>query len=335
MLEENPTVSLIQRQVAHMMPALVLERSDMRYLIISVLISALLLLSVAAPAGAVLQQYTYLGTVTALDPVSESVTIRAESEYGCAYPAGGGAPVCSFSPITPQELTGTSPDVIAFSRLIRGDKVVVSSLGAPGIEWVGIARVVAVPGNENWEATDIIGDPATIPVPLIADYGFSYETTPDCNKCTGAVCTALSARVNLTSSGMSIKDQSMNTGQSFTYSGRNDASSVEVIFLGGQAAASLCPGKAGVAGPQPISNFIIHVNPPIGLVTQIPVSTMPTAEGIAAKVTPGTTPAPTKAGILPFTCTGGILVLIALYHCRTRDPVTESNQDNSIDKKNK
>jgi hypothetical protein len=292
----------------------------MRYLTITVLISALLLVCIAAPAGAVLQQYTYLGTVTALDPVSESVTILAEGKYGCIYPADGSSPVCSFSAITPQELTGTSPDGIAFTRLTRGDNVVASSLGSPGVEWVGIARVITVSGSMNREATDIIGDPATIPIPLIADYGFSYETTPVCNTCTGAVCTALSARVNLTSSGMSIVDRSMNTGQSFTYSGRNDVSTVEVIFLGGQAAALLCPGKAGMAGPQPISTFIIHVNPPIGLVTQVPISTMPTAEGIAAKVTPGTTPAPTKAGFLPLTCIGGIMFLIAVFHWRTRGP---------------
>jgi hypothetical protein len=292
----------------------------MRYLTISVLISALLLVSIAAPAGAVLQQFTYLGTVTALDPVSESVTIRADAEYGCIYPAGGGAPGCSFSAITPQELSGTSPDGIVFTRLTRGDRVVVSSLGSPGVEWVGIARVIAVSGTENWEATDIIGDPATIPVPLIADYGFSYETIPDCNTCTGAVCTALSVRVNLTSSGMSVVDRSMNTGQSFTYSGRNDNSSVEVLFMGGQAAALLCPEKTGMVGPQPVSTFIIHVNPPIGLVTQVPLSTMPTAEGIAAKVTPGTTPAPTKSGFLPFGCIGGFMVLIVVFRCRKRTP---------------
>ncbi len=307
----------------------------MRYLAITVLISALLLACIAAPAGAVLQQYTYLGTVTALDPVSESVTIRAEGEYGCIYRADGSAPVCSFSAITPQELTGTSPDIIAFTRLKRGDKVVVSSMGSPGIEWAGIARVIAAPGTDNWEATDIIGDPATIPVPLIADYGFSYKTTPDCNTCTGAVCTARSARVNLTSSGISIVDRSMNTGQSFTYSGRNDASSVEVIFLGGQAEALLCPGKAGMAGPQPVSTFIIHVNPPIGLVTQVPISTMPTEEGIAAKVTPGTTPAPTKAGFLPLTCIGGIMVLFAVYHCRTRRPTSNGSREDPVDNKYK
>jgi hypothetical protein len=307
----------------------------MRNLNISVLLAVLLLVAIAAPAGAVLQQYTYLGTVTALDPVSESVTIRAEAEYGCNYPAGGSAPVSLFSAITPRELTGTSPDVIAISRLTRGDKVVVSSLGSPGVEWIGIARVISSPGIENWEATDIIGDPASIPVPLIADYGFSYAATPDCNKCTGAVCTALSARVNLTSSGMSVIERSMNTGQSFTYSGRNDNSSVEVIFLAGQAAAALCPGKGGMTGPQPVSTFIIHVNPPIGLVTQAPISTMPTEEGIAAKVTPGTTPAPTKSGFLPFASIGGIMVLIAVFHCRRRESIIEGSPEDQAAKNNK
>ena len=93
----------------------------------------------------------------------------------------------------PENLTGTVPDPSVFTVLKAGDPVVATSMGGAGGTWIGVAKVFPTPGIENWLATDIIGDPDSLPVNLAADYSFSYTTTPECGNCTGSVCNALSA----------------------------------------------------------------------------------------------------------------------------------------------
>jgi len=50
-----------------------------------VLIVLILLALVAMPAAAAVQEIAYLGRITALDPLSGTITIRAESQYLCDY----------------------------------------------------------------------------------------------------------------------------------------------------------------------------------------------------------------------------------------------------------
>jgi hypothetical protein len=102
-----------------------------------------------------------------------------------------------------------------------------------------------------------------IPVPLIGDYSVETLTIPDCTSCTGTVCTASSAKVTWKSTGTPVLEKTLMPGESFTYNGRNDGSSVTVKFVSGQAAAQVCPGKEGMTGPQAVSVFVINIVPPI------------------------------------------------------------------------
>jgi hypothetical protein len=171
--------------------------------------------------------------------------------------------------------------------------------------------------------TDLVGDPGTIPTPLIGDYALDTATAPDCSQCTGTTCTAASAAVKVKSSGNVVFEKTLTLGQSFTYNGRNDGSSVAVTFVKGEALSQSCPGKAGMVGPQVISVYVVNVVPPIGFtqkdirtatttrpdeaLTPLPVTTVSTAPAAA------TTPA--KSGLLPFTVIGALglvaLVLVA------------------------
>lgn len=274
-----------------------------------VLIALVLLALVAIPAAAAVQEITYLGRITALDPLSGTITIRAESQYLCDYSRGDAA--CGFTPVTPLQVVGTVPEEGIFNTFRNGDQVVATILGGSGGAWAGFARVIPSAGREEWAVTDLFGDPDTIPVPLAGGYEIEYSTTPDCTQCTGSVCKAQSAHVVLKSGEITVLDRSMTAGQSARYSGRNDGSSVSILYLTGEADSGPCSQAGPLTGMQPISNFILQVVPPIGQAATTAVAMPPTAEGIGQKVTPQLTPAPTQA---PFGCMIPIaaLCLVAL-----------------------
>ncbi|OPX66254.1 MAG: hypothetical protein A4E37_02205 [Methanoregulaceae archaeon PtaB.Bin056] len=270
----------------------------------------LFLASSGMPVAAAIQEITYLGKITALDPLSGTITIRAESQYLCDYSRRDAA--CGFSPITPLQVVGTVPEEGIFNTFRNGDQVVATVMGASGGAWAGFAHVIPSSGKAQWVVTDLFGDPDTIPVPLAGDYEIEYSTTPDCNHCTGSVCKAQSAHVVLKSGGIPVLERTMTAGQSARYSGRNDGSSVSILYLTGEADAGTCTPAGSLAGMQPISNFILKVIQPIGQSATPGVVTHPTAEGIEPKVTPLSTPAPTQAPsgcILPLAA----LALVALW----------------------
>ena len=257
------------------------------------LIALLTLCLLGMPAAAAVLETTYMGRITALDPLSGTITIRAESQYSCDY--SGSVAVCSFAPITPMQVVGTVSDEGIFNTFRNNDPVVATILGASGGEWAGFALVAPVPGTDQWAATEVFGDPHTIPVNLAGNYEMDYSTTPDCSACTGSVCKAQSAHVVLKSEGNIVLERSLTAGNSARYSGRNDGSSVSILYLSGEADSGPCSPAGAMAGMQPISNFIIHVVPPIGQAGTPGIVTHPTAAGIEPKVTPLATPAATQA----------------------------------------
>ncbi|MDI9632946.1 MAG: hypothetical protein QFX32_02690 [Methanolinea sp.] len=253
-----------------------------------VLVLAAVSLLCVAPVPALVQETTYMGKVTALDPLSLTLTIRAESQYGCTYQ--GNAPACGFAPVTPMQVVGAVPDEGVYNTFRLDDTVVATILGGSGGRWAGIALVVTPPGSSTPVAKDIFGDPRTVPVPLGGDYRFEYAVRPDCGQCTGTVCRALGAQVKLWSGDLPVLERYLNSGQSAVYSGRNDGSRVSILYLSGEAAADQCPGVSPAAGVQPVSNFVIHVTPPLGGFSAPKQTVAPgvTGEGPAGTATPAT-----------------------------------------------
>jgi hypothetical protein len=101
-------------------------------------------------------------------------------------------------------------------------------------------------------------------------------------------------------------------GESLSYSGRNDGSSVYVRFVKGQALSTTCPGKTDMTGPQAISVYIVKVVPPISSAqTNIRTATTTrpdealTSLPSTARTTPAV-PATTKAGMFPLAAIGAI-----------------------------
>jgi hypothetical protein len=217
-----------------------------------------------APGSAVLQEITYRGTVTEIDSVNGTITIQASHTWGCTF---GNTTTCDWYPVTEETLTGTVPDPELFSVVSPGMTVEATSIGGAGGRWIGIGTLFPTLGIEYWLARDLFGDPSALPAPLEADFDLSVETLPDCRECNATVCTAQSAVVNVSQTGGRNQEEVLLPGQTFTFSERNDNSSLTVTFLQGQAASAGCPGMEPlIGGIQPVSNFIVHVQPPIASV---------------------------------------------------------------------
>ncbi|MDD1693731.1 MAG: hypothetical protein LUQ71_03310 [Methanoregula sp.] len=268
----------------------------MKQLTITILISALILCLFVLPAAAVLQEVTVKGTVSAINKDNNTITIVNPQQYGCTYPASG-APVCSYSAMTGSYLTGSVPADSAFTVFNIGDTVVATSLGGAGGSWISIAKLYnSLPAGEY--VIDIVGDPGTIPTPLVGNYELDATTIPDCNTCYGTTCKAATSPVFILDSGTRLIGKTLEPRQVLMYNGRNDGSRVEVTFVKGEASSATCAGLAGMTGPQPVSVYIVNVVPPIGFDEQFLQTPTPAP-------TPVPTPVPTtKSGSLPLAVIG-------------------------------
>lgn len=285
------------------------------------LVAAFAICCIIAPVSAVILEVTCKGEVSTTNPAKNTLTIKNPVQYGCDYPAGKD-PVCKWTPMAQSTLTGTVPDAAAFSVLKSGDTAIATSLGGAGEQWITLAKLYGSRPNEEF-VTDLIGDPRTVDTPFIGDYAVVAETVPDCTACTGTVCTASQAKVTVKSTSMTVMEKTLKPGESLMYNGRNDGSSVNVKFVAGQAAAQLCPGKAGMTGPQAVSTYVISIVPPVGT-GQVNIRTATTTRHDEAmpSLTPSAAgtpaPAPTKSGALLPAVVIGALAIISVIRTRPR-----------------
>jgi hypothetical protein len=265
-----------------------------------VIVAALFLCCMCVPAGAVIQEVTLKGTVATLNQARNSITIEHPLQYGCNYPASG-TPACTYTPMSVESLTGTVPDVSAFSVFKTGDTVVATSIGGAGETWITLAKLFGSRPNEEF-VTDIVGDMGTIPAPFIGNYALDATTVPDCLACTGTTCTATSANVTFVSEGKEVFVKVLMPSESFTYNGRNDGSGVAVTFVKGEALSATCPGKGGMTGPQAISVYVVRIVPPISAALvniRTATTTRPDEELSPSAATSSAVQVTTKEGMLP------------------------------------
>ena len=249
----------------------------------------------AIPAGAVVLEVTVKGTVSGISAADNTLTIASPSQYGCDYGSGTSAPICSWTPLNVTTLTGTVPDKAAFSVFGKGDSVVAVSLGGTGGTWISLAKLYGT-GTYADYATDEIGDIGSLPVSLIGDYAVTADTVADCSACTGTTCTASSSNVTIKSGKSTVATKTLSPGQSLFFNGRNDASSVNVTFVKGEALSSACPGNSGmVGGVQPVSDYLVHVVPPLGVTATTHGTEAPVMSGSTVAADSGTSSAPVAA----------------------------------------
>jgi hypothetical protein len=299
-------------------------KREMRILIIV----AALLLCCCVPVSAVVQEVTLKGTVATVNAPKNTITIEHCQQFGCIYTTT--APVCTYTPMSVDTLTGTVPDAAAFSVFKTGDPIVATSIGGAGETWITLAKLYGSRPNEE-SVTDIVGDPTSLPntLLLVGQYDLDLTTAPDCQQCPGTSCTAASSLVKIKYLADVLAEKTLTPGQSFTYNGRNDGSSVAVTFVKGQALSESCPGaqKGLIGGVQPVSVYIVKAVPPIGMAQSdirtatttrpdeaLPKLTPAPASPVSPVSTANAAAAPTtkSSGTLPFAVIGalGLLALV-------------------------
>ena len=211
------------------------------------------------PAGAMLQPFSYRGSVLSLSETNNTVTIRATHEWYCEFDSDG--PTCTWKPVTPKVLTGTVPVPEVFDRITTGSTVMAGSLGVPGETWTSIGLLTRPYVPEALSSTDLYGELSLLPTPLVAGYGVSATLLPDCENRTGAICPALAANLTIFRDGAEVWNGMLLPGEDTQYRDTLDQSGLYVKFVSGSASSRLCPNATGgMTGPQPLSVFIIHAD---------------------------------------------------------------------------
>jgi len=258
------------------------------------------------PVSAVLQEFAIMGPVTKVMPDTNQINVKR------AYEWNGNTWVSSKFPNT---YTGTVPDKELFDYIFQGDQVQAASLGGYGGEWIAVGKIANSESQEK-PLMEVFGDPSFLPSFLwngattIRSYGYKIEftTTPDCNLCEGSTCTALSADVTayekLVNKWVAFETKLMVPGETYLFdTPSNDQYDILVTFVSGQASASECSSMA--IGPQPVSNFMIHVSQ-----KKVPATPVETATPTPLPTT--CPPTPTPATPTPATPTPGFTGSIAI-----------------------
>jgi|GEM_PF-1205740 len=230
-----------------------------RLFIFGIITGIITMVVLAAPAGAVLLESSYRGTVSALDHENSMMTIQAGFLYGCSWESG--TPNCAWNPRFLTEVTGSVPIEEVFSRLKVGDTVEGTILGGPSGEWMGIGMLES-DQTGVLVAREIFGDPSSLHTPNQGNFSFSFTTEPDCSSCTGTVCVARSAEFTIGRNGVPRGTYTLFPGETLLFNDQNDSSAVNITFLGGEALSSLCPNSSPMmGGRQAVSLFVIRITP--------------------------------------------------------------------------
>jgi hypothetical protein len=215
----------------------------------SVLIVCALVISVmfVGTTWAVLFPYDYMGTVIEKDTQTDIIEIQVEYRWG----GEGWAPDnCT--------LEGGAPNENAINEINIGDYVVAESLGGPGGKWITLGKMES--STEKF-IIDIYGDPGPLGAdpPLLGNYKIEFNNTADFSSCSGCNCQAKYTTITVTDQSGQKDTHRLDPGQSYVY--RGEDYNIDITFLWGEASAYSYCNDSPCVGPQPVSNFVIHIRP--------------------------------------------------------------------------
>ncbi len=230
-------------------------------MIFAIFFAMALCICMVIPVSAVIQEMTMQGEITTIDSDNETLYATFTTSYGCDYGDGEGDPVCGFDDLAePISSSSLALDPSMITTLVAGDTITVTTLGGEDGQWITVAKMVQ-DETAGMVATDVWGDIGTLSsfISLAGGYQVTYSTAPDCNDCSGTVCTALSANVTVVR-GEETTTKTLAPGEETTVNG--DESDMKVLFVSGQAPSFDCTETAAMmVGPQSISTFVVTIVP--------------------------------------------------------------------------
>ena len=249
--------------------------------------AAVLLLLITPPVAAVVQEKTVAGTITNVNQAKGTIDIYADKMWNGVTWTG-----ISVQFVADQKITGTAPSSDAMAYLCVGDTVQATFTGeSPQASWVTVSKVDGTdPAGKFLIAS--FGDPSKIVNSFQNNFKVTFDTAPDCESCSGSVCTASSAYVKVVQ-GWNEKnfpsDAQMIPGERHVFkSPEGCLQELSVTFVKGEASAGLCSAASPV-GRQPFSVFTIEVVQKGSVQDYVPLPVVQTVE------TEVPTPVPTQA----------------------------------------
>ena len=217
------------------------------FVMIAILMCAML--AIIPVVNALLCPYDYKGTVIGKDMENNTLIIQADHIY-----AGMGP---KWAPCN-NTLEGVPPNENALNELNVGDYVEAHSLGIPSGRWVTLARIIRSTSAEQEVIVDIYGDPESLMYypPLLGDYKINYVNAANCSRCYGCNCDAEYTLINMTNNDSNISTL-LYPNQSYLHHGETYC--VNITFHSGEASANPECTDEFCCGPQPTSNFTVHI----------------------------------------------------------------------------
>ncbi|MBR6011234.1 MAG: hypothetical protein IK060_02670 [Methanomicrobium sp.] len=249
--------------------------------------AAVLLLLITPPVAAVVQEKTVAGTITNVNQAKGTIDIYADKMWNGVTWTG-----ISVQFVADQKITGTAPSSDAMAYLCVGDTVQATFTGeSPQASWVTVSKVDGTDPTGKFLIASF-GDPSKIVNSFQNNFKVTFDTAPDCESCSGSVCTASSAYVKVVQ-GWNEKnypsDAQMIPGERHVFkSPEGCLQELSVTFLNGEASAGLCSAASPV-GRQPFSVFTIEVVQKGSVQDYVPLPVVQTVE------TEVPTPVPTQA----------------------------------------
>ncbi len=200
----------------------------------------------------------YLGTVIEKGAENDTFKVQTTHEWSYSWANIGWQPNDTI-------IEWLFPNEDAMNEICVGDYVEIVGFAAPPGWVIGLGRM-----NSSTEMiiTDIYGDPnflepcgssESLDPPLLSDYTIKYNSTPNCSNCGMCNCEASYTNVTITdeTGQVAVDNHQLYPGQSYTYVGMDYR--IDIIFHAGEASA--CPECSDrcAPGPQPISDFTIHI----------------------------------------------------------------------------
>ena len=215
-------------------------------------------------ASAVFNPEGYMGTVIGKDAGNNTFEVQTTHEW-------------AYDEWQPNDaiMEWLFPNEEAMNEISVDDYVEILGFAASPGGVIGLGRM-----NSSTEMyiTDIYGDPnflepywpsEPLDPPLLGNFTIKYNSTPNCSDCSRRNCEANYTNVTIINGTgqVEVDDHQLYPGQACMYRGMEYR--IDITFYSGEAPACPVCNDTCPPGPQPVSNFAIHIKT-VNLPTETP-----------------------------------------------------------------
>jgi len=212
-------------------------------------------------ASAAFNPEGYMGTVIGKDSGNNTFEVQTTHNWSDNWPCGEWQPSDTI-------MEWSFPNDDAMNEMCVGDYVEILGFAASPGGVIGLGRM-----NSSTEMfiTDIYGDPdflepywssEPLDPPLLGNFTIKYNSTPNCLTYDSGMCNCEADYTNITiitgTGQVEVDDYQLYPGQGYMHEGAGYY--INITFHSGEAPACPVCNDTCPPGPQPISDFTIHIS---------------------------------------------------------------------------